>query len=63
MSAAELLLLRRAVEGLRADFGAAPFENAVADWLDYVADQGDRSAINHRARAVAVARAYLGHPS
>lgn len=33
---------------------------AVADWLEYVADQGDRAAINHRARALAVARAYLG---
>ena len=32
---------------------------AIAGWLEYVAMQGDRAAINHRARANAVARAYL----
>ena len=32
---------------------------AIAEWLEYVAMQGDRAAINHRARANAVARAYL----
>lgn len=65
-------LLREAARLMRDDYGpdadvdgcpeGDPFMLAVIDWLEYVADQGERSAINHRARALAVGRAYLTAP-